>query len=184
MTDRGYQCHSLSDSLQTEGKYFLCRIRNNTKTERIIEYDVKPGGCVFYDAVVLLGTPGVNQTGTPVRLVGYRVGNTEYLIATNRHDLTAEQIAFIYKLRWDIEKFFQWWKKNLSVYHLIARSEYGVMVQLLAGLITYLLMAIYCRKHHNETVSVVRLRQIRISMRNELRTSSCEIIDLLQNTLD
>ncbi|QTA83612.1 Transposase family DDE domain-containing protein [Desulfonema limicola] len=75
----------------------------------------------------------------------------------------------IYKLRWDIEKFFQWWKKHLKVYHLIARSEYGVMVQLLSGLITYLLMAIYCRKHYNEPVSIMRLREIRIAIQNELR---------------
>ena len=49
------------------------------------------------------------------------------------------------------------------------------MVQLLSGLITYLLMAAYCRKHYNEPVSVVRLRQIRIEIRNELRKSDSEI---------
>ena len=35
---------------------------------------------------------------------------------------------------------------HLKVYHLIARSKYGLMVQILAGLITYLLMAIYCHE--------------------------------------
>ena len=56
----------------------------------------------------------------------------------------AEEVAYIYKLRWDIEIFFGWWKRHLKVYHLIARSQYGLMVQILAGLITYLLIAIYC----------------------------------------
>jgi len=167
--DRGYQCHDLFDSLQDEGKSFVCRIKNNTKMKYIEEYNVNSDSYIFCDALVRLGTPGVNQSGKPVRVVGYRVGNAKYLIATDRHDLTAEQVALVYKLRWDIEKFFQWWKKHLKVYHLIARSEYGVMVQLLAGLITYLLMAIYCRKHYNEPVSAVRLRQIRIAIRNELR---------------
>ena len=176
VTDRGYQCHKLFDRLQDEGKYFVCRIRNNTKTACLIEYKVKPDDYIFSDAVVLPGTPGVNQTKNFVRLTGYRIGNTEYLIATNRYDLTAEQVAFIYKLRWDIEKFFQWWKKHLKVYHLIARSEYGVMVQLLAGLITYLLMAVYCRKHYNGPVSAVRLRQIRIVIHNELRSPSQNLI--------
>ena len=167
--DRGYQCHDLFDTLQDEGKSFVCRIKNNTKMECVTEYTVNPDDYIFYDALVRLGTPGVNQSGKSVRVVGYRVGNAKYLIATDRPDLTAEQIALVYKLRWDIEKFFQWWKKHLKVYHLIVRSEYGVMVQLLAGLITYLLMAIYCRKHYNEPVSVVRLRQIRIAIGNELR---------------
>jgi len=142
----------------------------------VTEYAVSPDSHIFYDALVCLGTPGVSQTEKNVRVVGYHVGNVKYLIATDRHDLTAEQIALAYKLRWDTEKFFQWWKKHLRVYHLIARSEYGVMVQLLAGLITYLLMAIYCRRHYNESVSVLRLRQIRIAIRNELRESSYKII--------
>ncbi len=42
-----------------------------------------------------------------------------------------------YKLRWRIESFFAWWKRHLHVYHLIAKSPYGLMVQILAGLITY-----------------------------------------------
>lgn len=170
--DRGYQCHRLFDKLREEGKHFVCRIRNNTKMEIIEEYCITPDSYIFYDALVWLGTPGQNQTEEPVRVIGYHIANVRYYVATDRHDLAAEQIALIYKLRWDIEKFFQWWKKHLKVYHLIARSEYGVMVQLLGGLITYLLMAIYCRKHYNEPVSVVRLRQIRIAIQNELRISS------------
>lgn len=167
--DRGYHCHKLFDKLQNEDKHFVCRIRNNTKMETIEDYHLNPESYVFYDAPVYLGTPGVNQTEKPVRVIGYRIADTKYYVATDRHDLTAEQIALIYKLRWDIEKFFQWWKKHLKVYHLIARSEYGVMVQLLSGLITYLLMAVYCRKHYNEPVSIMRLREIRIAIQNELR---------------
>ena len=89
--------------------------------------------------------------------------------ATSRYNLTAEQIAFIYKLRWDIGKFFAWWKRHLRVYHLIARSEYGLMVQILSGLITYLLLAIYCREQHHEKVSIKRVRELRIKIQNETR---------------
>ena len=108
----------------------------------------------------------------PVRLVGYRINGVDYWIATDRKDLTSEQIAKIYKLRWDIENFFAWWKRHLRVYHLIARSEYGLMVQILGGLITYLLLAIYCHKNHGEPVSIKRVRQLRIQIQNELRDSS------------
>ncbi|MEZ4527344.1 MAG: hypothetical protein R2941_15605 [Desulfobacterales bacterium] len=73
-----------------------------------------------------------------------------------------------YKLLWDIEKFFQWWKKHVRVYHLAARSECGGMVHLLSGLIAYLLMAVCCRKRYGESVSAVRLRQFRTAMQNEL----------------
>ncbi|MDT8442830.1 MAG: transposase, partial [Desulfuromonadales bacterium] len=92
---------------------------------------------------------------------------TNYWIATNRNDLTAEEIAEVYKLRWNIETFFGWWKRHLKVYHLIARSKYGLMVQLLGGLITYLLLAIYCREQHNEAVSIFRVRELRNQIANE-----------------
>ena len=101
--------------------------------------------------------------------------NRTPLIATDRHDLTAEQIASIYKLRWTIESFFKWWKKHLKVYHLIARSKYGLMVQILGGLITYLLLAIYCREQFNEEVSIKRVRELRNTIWNELYNSQNNI---------
>ncbi len=176
--DRGYQEHALFDSLQDEGKSFVIRIKANTAKTPIKEYNVHSESIVFYDAEVLLGTvENNNQTEKPVRLVGYRVDNVDYWVATDRRDLTAEQIAQVYKLRWEIEKFFAWWKRHLRVYHLIARSEYGLMVQILGGLITYLLLAIYCHKNHNESVSIKRVRELRIQIQNELR-NSCGSTDL------
>jgi hypothetical protein len=167
--DRGYQAHEYFDIWQSEGKYYVCRIKASTHKTRIKGNEINPDSNIFYDAIVLLGTPGANQTKKPVRLIGYVVDGTKYWVASNRFDLSAEQIAFIYKLRWDIEKFFAWWKRHLKVYHLIARSEHGLMVQILAGLITYLLLAIYCREQHNEKVSIKRVRELRIKIQNELR---------------
>ncbi len=167
--DRGYQCHEKFDRWQTEKKKFVCRIKANTTKTVIKENSIKPHSIIFYDAIVLLGTPGVNQTEKSVRLVGYRIKGIEYWVATNRHDLSAEQVATIYRLRWEIEKFFAWWKRHLKVYHLIARSEHGLMIQILAGLITYFLLAIYCRENYNEKVSIRRVRELRIQIQNEAR---------------
>jgi len=175
--DRGYQAHDLFDQWQEENKYFVCRIKASTKKTCIEAKEINPENHIFYDSIVLLGTPGVNQTKKPLRLVGYTVDGTKYWVATSRFDLTAEQIALIYKLRWDIEKFFAWWKRHLKVYHLIARSEYGLMVQILAGLITYLLLAIYCREQHNEKVSIKRVRELRINIQNEIRIASSGIAE-------
>jgi len=84
-----------------------------------------------------------------------------------------------------IEIFFGWWKKHLRVYHLIARSEYGLMVQILAGLITYLLFAIYCNDYHNEKVSIQRVRDLRIKIKNEsIMLSGDNSLNLYQNALD
>ena len=118
--------------------------------------------------MALLGTKGQNQTEKPVRVVGYRVDRTDYYVATDRFDLSAEDVALAYKLRWDIEIFFGWWKQHLNIYHLIARSPYGLMAQILGGLITYLLLAIYFHEEHKERVNITRVRELRIKIRNEL----------------
>jgi hypothetical protein len=167
VTDRGYQCHALFDAWQATEKHFVSRIKAGTSKTVIRENTVSPESIVFYDKVVLLGTKGVNQSEKELRLVGYHVDGKDFWIATSRHDLTAEEVAHIYKLRWNIETFFGWWKRHLGVYHLIARSEYGLMVQLLGGLITYLLLAIYCREQYNEPVSIVRVRELRHQIANE-----------------
>ena len=170
--DRGYQCHKNFDLWQAEGKHFVCRIKRNTQKTCIHQNKLNPGSIVFYDAIVLLGTPGINQTERKLRLIGFRVASKEYWVATDRFDLTAEQIAAIFKLRWNIEIFFAWWKQYLNVYHIIARSEYGFLVQILAGLITYLLLAIYCHDNYNEKVSIKRVRELQIKIKNEIQCLS------------
>lgn len=177
VTDRGYQCHGLFDQWQQDGQLFICRIKASTKKKVLSHNPVPAGSIVFFDAIVLLGTAGVNQSQTPLRLVGYEVDRVKYWIATNRHDLTGEQIAQAYKLRWNIENFFAWWKRHLKVYHLIARSAYGLMVQILAGLITYLLLAIHCQKEYQEKVSIRRVRQLRTAIENELRSIPDDDLD-------
>jgi hypothetical protein len=167
--DRNYQCHRNFDLWQEQGLQFVCRIRAGTIKTCLETHAVPDGSPVFYDALVRLGAPTASQTQWPVRVVGYWVDDKKYWVATNRFDLPSTDIALIYKLRWEIEKFFGWWKQHLNVYPLIARSAYGFMVQVLGGLITYLLLAIYCHKHFQERVSIKRVRELRISIQNEAR---------------
>ena len=43
------------------------------------------------------------------------------------------------------------------------------MIQMLAGLITYILLAMYCQEEHGEPVSIHRVRQLRNQILNESR---------------
>lgn len=167
--DRGYQCHKNFDLWQDQNKQFVCRLQDKTVKTILKEEKLAPNSMFFFDGLVLLGALDKNRSEKPVRLVGYKIAGKTYWIATNRFDLSADQIATIYKLRWEIEKFFAWWKRHLRVYHLIARSRYGLMVQILAGLITYLLLAIFCHEQYRERVSIKRVRQLRIKIQNEAR---------------
>lgn len=167
--DRGYQCHKNFDLWQDQNIYFLCRIQDKTEKTILRKDPVTPKSMFFFDGLVLLGVSGKNMSEKPLRLVGYKIAGKTYWIATNRFDLSADQIAAVYKLRWEIETFFAWWKRHLRVYHLIARSRYGLMVQILSGLITYLLLAIFCHEQYKEKVSIKRVRQLRIQIQKEAR---------------
>jgi hypothetical protein len=45
------------------------------------------------------------------------------------------------------------------------------MIQILAGLTTYLLLAIYCHEEHGERVSIKRVRELRNNILNETRNA-------------
>ena len=173
--DRGYQCYNHFDEWQAQERHFVCRIKASSRKTVLRTNTVNPDSHIFYDAVVLLGTQDVNQTKQEVRVVGYKIDHVTYWVATDRFDLTAEQIALIYKMRWTIESFFAWWKRHLKVYHLIARSPYGLLMQILAGLITYLLLAIYCYEQYGEPVSIVRVREICCKIHNE--SAGCTVLN-------
>ncbi len=106
--DRGYQSHELFDQWQANDIHFVCRIKGNTLGTCIKELSFEADSNIFYDAIVRLGQPGINETKKELRLVGYKIGDKKYWVATDRFDLTAEQIALIYKLRWNVESFFAW----------------------------------------------------------------------------
>jgi hypothetical protein len=59
-------------------------------------------------------------------------------------------------------------EQHLNVYHLVARTPHGLMAQILGGLITYLLLAIFCHEEHHEKVNITRVRELRIKIRNEM----------------
>jgi hypothetical protein len=164
--DRFFQCYRDFSRWHSQGRYFVCRVKDNAQKVVIKDNPVTPGGFIMSDEWVVLGD-SKNCTTTPVRLISFRVKQKIYWVATNRFDLTAEQIAEIYRLRWAIETFFGWWKRHMRVYHIISRNPYGLAVQLLAGLITYLLLAIYCFEQFKEKVTIKRVRELQHSINNE-----------------
>ena len=171
--DRGYQDHTRFDDWIRQGKHFVVRVKKNIqyhilarlpKKKRIFQPRGEANICFF--AKVLLGDVN-HRMSTPVFLVGFSAAGKAYWVVTDREDLAAEDIAYIYSLRWHIETFFAWWKKHLKVYHLISRSPHGLLMQLLAGLITYLLLVIYCHRRYEDKPRLAYLRQLRWEIQHE-----------------
>ncbi len=166
VVDRGYQDHSRFDEWIDEGKHFVARLKNNTRWEVLEKLPFDKNSNIFFFAKVKLGDEN-HRMKHPVYLVGFRVGKKIFWVATDRADLTPGEIAFIYSLRWEIENLFAWWKRHLKVYHLISRNRHGMLLQLLSGLITYLLLVLYCYQLYGEKPSIRRLRELRRRIRKE-----------------
>jgi IS4 transposase len=60
---------------------------------------------------------------------------------TNNFELSALEIAAIYKNRWQIEVFFRWIKQNLQIKSLWGHSENAVKTHLWVAICTYLIVA-------------------------------------------
>jgi len=166
LVDRGYVDYQLFDTWIDEGKHFVARIRKNAQWELLEARPLPPHTKIFFFAKVRLGE-AARRMKHPLFLIGFRSRGKNYWVVTDRADLSAEQIAFIFALRWQIESFFAWWKKHLNVYHLLSRNRHGVLLQLLAGLVTYLLLLLYFQQRYGEPPSLRRLRQLRRQIRRE-----------------
>ena len=61
-------------------------------------------------------------------------------LVTNDLDAPAEEIAALYKQRWQIELFFKWIKQNLKIKHFLGVSENAVKIQIYVALIAFLIL--------------------------------------------
>ena len=67
------------------------------------------------------------------------------LFLTNNFDLSAQQIALLYKQRWQIELFFKWIKQHLKVKTFWGTTENAVRIQINIAIITYCLVSIIAK---------------------------------------
>lgn len=110
------------------------------KTHPLSEDQVSRG--IVSDQTVQLG----QQANTViVRLVVYQNARGEkWSYITSRMDLEPYLIVELYGLRWQIETFF-WWhpggtRTHLQIRHWYSLNENGVLIQLYAALITFVLL--------------------------------------------
>ncbi len=78
-----------------------------------------------------------------LRLVRARDSETGEIIdfITNNFELSAQDVASIYRHRWDIEIFFKWIKQNIVIKTLWGYSENAVKTHLWVAICTYLILA-------------------------------------------
>jgi IS4 transposase len=90
----------------------------------------------------------------------YDAVNDELLVfMTNNFDVSALEVAYLYKNRWQIEVFFKWIKQNLTVKRFWGYSENAVRMQLWVAIIAYL-MVTYAKHSLKSDYSIYEIMQI------------------------
>jgi hypothetical protein len=157
--DRGYLDFNRLHSIHLRGAYFVTRIKKNTKFQILEERQRPAGGAVRSDCLIRLA----NSKAYPevLRLVEYYDEEYErtYLFLTNNLELSAQQIADIYKERWQIELFFKWLKQNLKIKTFWGTSRNAVFIQIWVALILYLLLWML-KTIHGFQITLQKLLQV------------------------
>ncbi|MBB5533340.1 transposase, partial [Rhizobium giardinii] len=85
-------------------------------------------------------------------------------------DAPAEEIAALYKQRWQVELFFKWIKQNLKIPHFLGTSENAVRIQVYVALIAYILlrMAQACQTAISQPLAFTRLVRLNIMHRRPI----------------
>ena len=145
------------------GAFFVTRAKDNMR------YEVVERNYNINESCGLLGDCTVNLTGVktaklypkPLRLVEYRDPDSgEGLrFITNNLEITALEVANIYRNRWQIEVFFKWIKQNIVIKTLWGYSENAVKTHLWVAICAYLVVA-RIKATYNSTYSITEILSI------------------------
>lgn len=171
--DRGYNDYTWYNQLNTQGVFFVTRLRKNARYRVINRRSVlKSKGLTSDQTIELTGTKAEN---CPIKLrrIGFKDVETgkHYYFLTNNFELAAATIAEIYKARWQIELFFKWIKQNLKIKSFLGTSKNAVMTQIWIAICVYLLLAFlkFASQISKSFQQILRLLQLNLFDRRDLR---------------
>jgi len=139
--DRGYFDFALFETWDSEGLFFVSRIKDTTAYTVLDSFEVANNNAVLFDQTIQLENP---KHPLQLRLVVVWDEANERTIelVTNNFSLSAATIAAIYKDRWEIELFFKCLKQNLKVKTFVGTTPNALKVQIWTALIAVLLLKI------------------------------------------
>lgn len=150
--DLGYYCHAHFERLLEGGVHFLTRL-NAQASFRIISSRELPadgartpqGETLLSDEIIALGSPNNRRGVVLERMRLIRSKNEKgklYAFITDRHDLTAEEVLYLYRKRWQIELFFRWLKRQLGALKPLGHSREAVWLTMVIAAIVAVVMAL------------------------------------------
>ena len=147
--DKGYVDFDRLYVIHQAQAFFVTRAKDNMNYRRI--YSAKSNrkkGVMCDQTIMLNGFYSAKDYPEKLRRVKYYDEETdnEFDFITNNFNITALQVALLYKHRWSIELFFKWLKQHLRIKTFWGYSENAVRIQVYSAIIAYLTIAIMKEK--------------------------------------
>jgi len=157
--DLGYWSFTRLHQIIVACSFFVCRLKSNCDPlivhvserrwqalvgKRLSEILDLLRGEEQFDVTVTLSKAKKPRFEDRIRLVGLLHEGTWYFYLTNifQTAFTPQVIYDLYRQRWSVEIFFNFFKHLLHIEHLSCRTKNGIMVEIYSALIFYVLTQI------------------------------------------
>ena len=124
--DRAYMATQHLFSIEMASAYFVVREKHKMVYEVVEDkgYNNPQTGIMADMTIRFKGHKTKKQYPNNLRRVVFydHEGNRTFVFYTNNFDVTAEDVALLYKYRWRVELFFKWMKQHLRI-----KEFYGII---------------------------------------------------------
>lgn len=140
IADRGYFSFKILKQITGALAFFVIRSKSNLiyTCVKSLEITSTLPACFTQvsDAHAIMTNDPYQQE---VRIINFNVEGSNFVIVSNRFDLTTLQLILLYAYRWQIELLFKFIKRSLGGIHLFNNSKNGVTIQFYILMIVTLL---------------------------------------------
>lgn len=165
--DRGYIDYKRLLRIHQSSAYFVVRAKKNLQYRRMYSRKVnKDNGVLLDQTGKLTGFYTSKEYQKKLRRIKFYDEETDnhLMILSNNFDLTAEQIAQLYKYRWKVELFFKWIKQHLKIKSFWGTTLNAVKIQVYSAIIAFCLVALIRNKMKVERSTYEILQILSISL--------------------
>jgi hypothetical protein len=143
--DLGYYDYGWWARLDEAGCRIVTRFKANTPLECAKDLPLPAHSRALCDRIGFLPARQAKNRKNPMRepvreIVVMADTGKKLRILSNDLDAPADEIADLYKRRWQIELFFRLMKQTLRIRHFLGRSQNAVRIQIAASLIAHLIL--------------------------------------------
>ena len=162
IADRGYINVRKMCEMDYVGQEFVIRIRNDMNILNKIPFDLPHDSGKYEDCLCTVSNDRAIKAKYrqhQFRTVSFIGCNGEKVVlCTNIVDLTADEIAELYRFRWSIETFFKLMKQFLSLSKIFGSSKNAAFSQAIIAFIVYILLftLFFFNSHFQSFVSFLR----------------------------